>query len=159
MQLKFQSTLPVKGATVHFEQGANKYTEFQSTLPVKGATSSRCSVNGRFLFQSTLPVKGATGTSVFVCVPKLISIHAPGKGSDTKPGLGSSVNSTFQSTLPVKGATMIFDIAYLNESISIHAPGKGSDYYGDKYNRQKGISIHAPGKGSDPALPAAAKAR
>ena len=56
---------------------------FQSTLPVKGATV----IDNKYVyqvnaFQSTLPVKGATFNSAH-CINDLnISIHAPCEGSD-----------------------------------------------------------------------------
>ena len=56
---------------------------FQSTLPVRGATVdwSPASV-WMFLFQSTLPVRGATFRAVDGISCKQISIHAPREGSD-----------------------------------------------------------------------------
>ena len=56
----------------------------------------------------------------------IISIHAPGKGSDL----------LFLYVISIPG-------------ISIHAPGKGSDYIALSIPCDKNISIHAPGKGSD----------
>ena len=58
--VRFQSTLPVRGATqrlnVLLASG-----EFQSTLPVRGATlRSRTGEITELSFQSTLPVRGAT---------------------------------------------------------------------------------------------------
>ena len=102
---RFQSTLPVKGATspttayqspttvsIHAPgEGSDKLYEhlfilstlFQSTLPVKGATLCGLSIHHFLtLFQSTLPVKGATlYEHLFI------------------------LSTLFQSTLPVKGAT------------------------------------------------------
>ena len=78
----FQSTLPVRGATMNnarstaFSHDFNprspcgerptphthgsRVKAFQSTLPVRGATRAACKVSGRGVFQSTLPVRGAT---------------------------------------------------------------------------------------------------
>ena len=56
----------------------------------------------------------------------IISIHAPGKGSD------DVILGEFKTL-----------------TISIHAPGKGSDSTLMKFILQVKISIHAPGKGSD----------
>ena len=57
--LKFQSTPPVKAATVHGT--CPRYSLFQSTPPVKAATGNHIMLHhsGR-LFQSTPPVKAAT---------------------------------------------------------------------------------------------------
>ena len=79
----------------------------------------------------------------------VISIHAPGKGSDTTPPAGEHKATTFQSTLPVKGATKDSVFRAFPVIISIHAPGKGSDKFPDFELVEVAISIHAPGKGSD----------
>ena len=59
--------------------------EFQSTLPVKGATVSKVILAVDSEFQSTLPVRGATlmGRTRFLLIG--ISIHAPREGSDWGP--------------------------------------------------------------------------
>ena len=81
---KFQSTLPLRGATLqtnkkipinidfnprspygerHVIQSKKDPTiKFQSTLPLRGATSGRGRQGGPFSFQSTLPLRGATCT-------------------------------------------------------------------------------------------------
>ena len=56
----FQSTLPVRGATISTPPRPMVWKKFQSTLPVRGATVGR-----------TFPTKEAA-----------ISIHAPREGSD-----------------------------------------------------------------------------
>ena len=56
--------------------------KFQSTLPVWGATSPAKMISEPFLFQSTLPVWGATAAACADAVLALISIHAPRVGSD-----------------------------------------------------------------------------
>ena len=103
-------------------------SRFQSTLPVWGATCFLGVLpHSQFLFQSTLPVWGATISCGFVRRTDRISIHAPRVGSDSI----SLTNCTargyfnprspcgerpiqrhvpgsvilFQSTLPVWGAT------------------------------------------------------
>ena len=78
------------------------------------------------IFQSTLPVKGATAESLDPIDAVIISIHAPGEGSDFRCTVGIS-----------------------QSDISIHAPGEGSDI-GYWMSSDRGlISIHAPGEGSD----------
>ena len=107
--------------------GAND--KFQSTLPVWGATTSRTGSTRRSEFQSTLPVWGATSLLGYLNTVENISIHAPRVGSDCRPLLRSfafphfnprspcgerqelvisfGANDKFQSTLPVWGATTI----------------------------------------------------
>ena len=84
----FQSTLPVRGATLIRLTQLPVIEEFQSTLPVRGATRTLLflCVNP-CVFQSTLPVRGATGAKHYAeLANKYISIHAPREGSDPSPG-------------------------------------------------------------------------
>ena len=83
--LRFQSTLPVWGATRSSGSLTRRPMRFQSTLPVWGATrrpgrSSR----GAGGFQSTLPVWGATRQGADKMPACVISIHAPRVGSDDR---------------------------------------------------------------------------
>ena len=55
---------------------------FQSTLPLRGATLSASVVGLGFIFQSTLPLRGATGAFPSPSPSSHISIHAPLAGSD-----------------------------------------------------------------------------
>ena len=103
--LRFQSTLPVWGATVTWCQSAHKYQVFQSTLPVWGAT-----IYG-------LRTGSCTG----------ISIHAPRVGSDNTRSFELQTKRPFQSTLPVWGATNHRTEKDQPKQISIHAPRVGSD--------------------------------
>ena len=104
-QHRFQSTLPVRGATAAYKKVCGAPPKFQSTLPVRGATTAICwstspatDFNPRSpcgerrdlsaigsseqIFQSTLPVRGATHFSMFEPLSQYISIHAPRAGSD-----------------------------------------------------------------------------
>ena len=80
---EFQSTLPVKGATILFSpfiESAN----ISIHAPREGSDHGcpRCIVCIG-LFQSTLPVKGATAESCYRKSYQDISIHAPREGSDS----------------------------------------------------------------------------
>ena len=95
----------MKGATIY------PYTTlviilFQSTHPVKGATVvyAVCAVFAA-LFQSTHPVKGATDPFFLFRIVTTISIHAPCEGCDYSSSGISARYAEFQSTHPVKGAT------------------------------------------------------
>ena len=146
---------------------------FQSTLPVRGATllTPRTPVS-LLLFQSTLPVRGATTDELLRCPDWPISIHAPRAGSDsegmtqTRPFLDFNPRSPcgerllhlalsreqfrFQSTLPVRGATEPYEPRRPPcIPISIHAPRAGSDLRGERVAGCLDISIHAPRAGSD----------
>ena len=77
----FQSTLPMKGATID-NILSHRHLSFQSTLPMKGATRELVNTNRSWMFQSTLPMKGATCHFFLLGCPKYVSIHAPNEGSD-----------------------------------------------------------------------------
>ena len=169
---EFQSTLPVRGATVNNElmvrqqiisihapcegsdpsspRGAAAINTFQSTLPVRGATLPPCQVSPPSEFQSTLPVRGATYRQISM----------------------QRRRTRFQSTLPVRGATAWCPADGRLIYISIHAPCEGSDLHFDTQPFHQagfqstlpvrgatsmlssdtvsfGISIHAPCEGSD----------
>ena len=101
--------------------------KFQSTLPVKGATASIFPSRNWLSFQSTLPVKGATVSLGCMYQHRCVSIHAPGEGSDLTDEEIEAYLDLFQSTLPVKGATKHFQFTAWVSVVSIHAPGEGSD--------------------------------
>ena len=126
--LKFQSTLPARGATtrrlfsiifkgisIHAPRtGSDQmptirlpiHLTFQSTLPARGATAAGFAPCRTFVFQSTLPARGATIPAYFFRQNSIISIHAPRTGSDDD---------------------LLTDCYYAQ--ISIHAPRTGSDVY------------------------------
>ena len=101
----FQSTLPVRGATIIAD-----YIKLCQAIsihaPRAGSDDIRGCTYGSFAsFQSTLPVRGATAAFIIWVFLK----------------------STFQSTLPVRGATDFFLMIFSLLVISIHAPRAGSD--------------------------------
>ena len=127
---RFQSTLPVRGATgctvkrdcslvisIHAPRAGSDCHWFSSRRSIDnfnprspcGERQSRSRKNWETnLFQSTLPVRGATRRLLRVFGFKTISIHAPRAGSDHTVGL-----------------------AGLCILISIHAPRAGSDMSAD----------------------------
>ena len=146
---RFQSTLPVWGATLRQASSLNSWVLFQSTLPVWGATTvaniirrastsfnprSPCGERRSFVFsyvvstvfQSTLPVWGATN----FCAKsyKIVKFQStlPVWGATTSNNLGKGWYM-FQSTLPVWGATTFSDPGSDIYLVSIHAPRVGSD--------------------------------
>ena len=123
---------PRGGSDVLVPEPFVPYQTFQSTLPAGGATVPCFSVFPvLFLFQSTLPAGGATCDEFQVWYHKVISIHAPRGGSDSR----------------------LKSCEEASDCISIHAPRGGSDmmtiHQNDKDAR---ISIHAPRGGSDQPL-------
>ena len=101
---------------------------FQSTLPVRGATLSVYVNNKRYKFQSTLPVRGATQHTLLYYILLNISIHAPRAGSDALgQGLGRGISS-ISIHAPRAGSDYQTQWGFCNlTSISIHAPRAGSD--------------------------------
>mgnify|MGYP001666029141 CR=1 FL=1 len=161
---KFQSTLPVWGATGYMLGNGVTLDEFQSTLPVWGATIHpvRChhlwgyfnprSPCGERLadvlfavpqktFQSTLPVWGAT--SLASVVRRLWNNFNPRSPCGERPPQRNQASpiTVFQSTLPVWGATgWLIGLAVVRY-ISIHAPRVGSDQC-QRASVQKGVNFN-----------------
>ena len=82
----FQSTHPVRGATLQLEV-LHVVHIFQSTHPVRGATHPQSAWIAGVEFQSTHPVRGATQRGHLYCPTHNISIHAPREGCDRGNGL------------------------------------------------------------------------
>ena len=127
VRLGFQSTLPVRGATL-LPLPVVRYLEFQSTLPSRRATNVIWCRKGAHEFQSTLPSRGATVDLLGLGGGALISIHAPLAGSDSALPFRAYALIIFQSTLPSRGATVRRSKSIsMMSCISIHAPLAGSD--------------------------------
>ena len=125
--------------------------KFQSTLPVGGATGKRSIKSTSGQFQSTLPVGGATPDGRLHTSGISISIHAPRGGSDRRYSAPRSSAADFNPRSPwgerlphsfpyVKGVYFnprspwgerrdIHGCTGLGQAISIHAPRGGSDFY------------------------------
>ena len=123
----FQSTRPVRGATLLFLRLKLRRIHFNPRAPCGARPRRGTTTNSTTLFQSTRPVRGAT-------TRKDILRH----------------EWEFQSTRPVRGATMGQAAREADGWISIHAPRAGRDIY---LVPQVGvlfvISIHAPRAGRD----------
>ncbi len=103
-------------------------TRFQSTLPVWGATIITIT-NMIMLIVSIHAPRVGSDKQYRVPLFKLaqVSIHAPRVGSDSTRSLSPDTISTFQSTLPVWGATSKLKADISKSKVSIHAPRVGSD--------------------------------
>ena len=72
-----------RGERLSQEKSIRADIRFQSTLPARGATSMQSrNSGGTSLFQSTLPARGATTVPNVSRGDDKISIHAPREGSD-----------------------------------------------------------------------------
>ena len=146
---RFQSTLPVRGATDRVRSELEK-ASISIHAPRAGSDFEPGDFKTRFRFQSTLPVRGATGSQHLIFVRNQISIHAPRAGSDCRSQCAHVSDWRFQSTLPVRGATRVsLQTLEQGRRISIHAPRAGSDSGSAGADDSHSISIHAPRAGSD----------
>ena len=169
---EFQSTLPVRGATVrcwiwtrtgkisiHAPREGSDHAgdrksiqlhRFQSTLPVRGATSIGVYVDHLSLFQSTLPVRGATADGIVIT-------DSAAEFQSTLPVRGATCGfssplcrSKFQSTLPVRGATPEICRAIVSSPrFQSTLPVRGATGGVLETAPVRPISIHAPREGSD----------
>ena len=126
----FQSTHPLRGATISTTEATDANGIFQSTHPLRGATSPYRDSATVPVFQSTHPLRGATIDMVDKLTASFnISIHAPLAGCDAlaicskptttyfnprtpcgvrlSPSATSAKPRTFQSTHPLRGATRV----------------------------------------------------
>ena len=103
-------------------------SRFQSTLPVWGATSSPSRARFRAtLFQSTLPVWGATLPRPLAVTLLVISIHAPRVGSDGSTSSQAITRANFNPRSPCGERLSRTGCLCVMSCISIHAPRVGSD--------------------------------
>ena len=108
MQANISIHAPRGGSDISCGVAMQELARFQSTLPVWGATpGSDIYVVRKLVFQSTLPVWGATFFHMNNVAINPISIHAPRVGSDIIITCNNLGQTGFQSTLPVWGATFM----------------------------------------------------
>ena len=161
----------MRGATPWYTSPVSTRTRFQSTLPMRGATVPK-SISHIFANISIhAPHAGSDFLPMILINSSRISIHAPHAGSDgtypqywqgmagfqsTLPMRGATPywvcrldSSRFQSTLPMRGATALTRALHKERTISIHAPHAGSDGVRLSSMIMNFISIHAPHAGSD----------
>ena len=147
---RFQSTRPIRGATIHSAEVGARHNKFQSTRPIRGATIASLSSSHKVInfnprapygarpgrhelcdipqeFQSTRPIRGATLGLGEVFAIRRISIHAPHTGRDCPLRSPYPVGTIFQSTRPIRGATLVCPASGSYHHISIHAPHTGRD--------------------------------
>ena len=117
-----------------YQQPAYRYwLRFQSTLPARGATAAcRCKFCKTCKFQSTLPARGATGAGQGRPVhyagdfnPRSPRGERPGACADHSPKAGISIHA------PREGSDGLCRMQCFIQNhifqISIHAPREGSD--------------------------------
>ena len=109
----FQSTRPIRGATLSCFDLLFDLLPFQSTRPIRGATIDVLGNIIRSIFQSTRPIRGATW---------LLLVVWPGRQDfNPRAPYGARRNTmdrviataAFQSTRPIRGATLsCFDLLF-----------------------------------------------
>ena len=173
--LRFQSTLPARGATkaisdayvaatisIHAPRTGSDYGDsfqrsqpykFQSTLPARGATERRIDgFNLRDAFQSTLPARGATASRRNPGGLDLISIHAPRTGSDITRRSNQWLRKYFNPRSP-HGERPDKVCSYVHLLIfQSTLPARGATGCEMWLEQYLTISIHAPRTGSDPSM-------
>ena len=123
----FQSTRPLRGATVEPKAVTASKLAFQPTRPLRGATRWSTAPKAKAVFQPTRPLRGATITSILIQSWYNISTHAPLAGRDKVFGDSSGQPVEFQPTRPLRGATNLKYCEYFDVNISTHAPLAGRD--------------------------------
>ena len=146
---KFQSTLPVWGAT-----GCAQYLRRDQSISIHAPrVGSDASGAARKTVPEDFNPRSPCGER-----PRHWRDHrTDGKDFNPRSPCGERhfrfsefyIFFTFQSTLPVWGATTIISLIFLMIAISIHAPRVGSDRDRSRQRRPEDISIHAPRVGSD----------
>ena len=169
---RFQSTLPMRGATLHNRHCQCNHSYFNPHSPCgeRLAVLLSCTYhtiisihtphagsdrNDRYShickhgFQSTLPMRGATRLWVEKCQSCLISIHTPHAGSDSKIMDAYKGRYIFQSTLPMRGATIPFTFFGHSSRFQSTLPMRGATCEKNDIGGKETISIHTPHAGSD----------
>ncbi len=126
-----------------------KAIKFQSTLPTRGATL--CPLQTLFQqhdFNPRSPRGERPGTGTSETIIRNFNPRSP-RGERLWSAEAEYTLTLFQSTLPTRGATFLEPDFPITKTISIHAPHAGSDRYVGNLARYISISIHAPHAGSD----------
>ena len=153
---EFQSTLLMRGATIHDRLTAAALELFQSTLLMRGATRTQCSLPDWFPRISIHAPHARSDAILALVVRQAISIHAPHARSDQ--GTPDGHHRIFISIHAPHARSDPHAIQVLQQGlpISIHAPhARSDDGSGVGAGRGSGISIHAPHARSDIATAAA----
>ena len=150
---RFQSTLPMRGATFTPPKASGVAADFNPHSPC-GERLCHSAGHGLIkIFQSTLPMRGATILPVLFLIFLLhFNPHSP-CGERLLPIAYSMGFQLFQSTLPMRGATVSDLEGNFSLLISIHTPHAGSDLYISWSKLSRLISIHTPHAGSDIPMP------
>ena len=136
--LIFQSTHPLRDATLVTWSNQNKTHKFQSTHPLRDATGQDKDDNRNRKFQSTHPLRDATTFFLSLYYNIWISIHAPLTGCDCRYIIAVCSFCIISIHAPLTGCDLsIWYIHIRISDISIHAPLTGCDTMGlEKFRLQ-----------------------
>ena len=126
--------------------------KFQSTRPVRGATVFPTAPQLFHGYFNPRAPCGARPHPPFNTRRNLmISIHAPRAGRDFHQPTCSSFSAYFNPRAPCGARRVTEGTISKTLAISIHAPRAGRDRGGQKHSKGIAISIHAPRAGRDQA--------
>ena len=148
--LRFQSTLPARGATYSF-LAARRHSSISIHAPRTGSDEyiHRRTFKRTANFNPRSP-HGERLQSIWHTAGSFhISIHAPRTGSDQLYELGMLSPTQFQSTLPARGATKSRKEHGMAQEFQSTLPARGATRWFGRSPKQNSISIHAPRTGSD----------
>ena len=146
----FQSTRPIRGATLHDNSCCFLAGYFNPRAPYGARQGIDRLGDPTSTFQSTRPIRGATADTWRQLHDLHISIHAPHTGRDARHGLTAEITITFQSTRPIRGATPAAHASATNRAdFNPRAPYGARRAFVAAHGDALEISIHAPHTGRD----------
>ena len=138
--------------------GRYQYNKFQSTLPLRGATQIITIYTSQEKISIHTPLAGSDPSQSPASGYDRISIHTPLAGSDPPPARPASRETNFNPHSPCGERPMLFHVGAAQVNISIHTPLAGSDHAG---TARKGWALyfnpHSP-CGERPGSPKAGQA-
>ena len=158
---------PHTGSDIPFTRHRHGFCRFQSTLPIRGATGQRYTAQKRNPISIHTPHTGSGfGFAGRYFVEWLISIHTPHTGSDVTLIFQKIKFMSISIHTPHTGSDHRWAVNFPPLPISIHTPHTGSDDkvaaymlnslyfnthtpYGERRNASASISIQTPPAGSD----------
>ena len=147
---RFQSTRPVRGATMEIRQYSSPRIRFNPRAPCGARPGHRRRAVNRQTFQSTRPVRGATESHINIDSQTFVSIHAPRAGRDSKGIYICTMAAVcFNPRAPCGARLQLVHKHPGGHSVSIHAPRAGRDPGPADVSATFLVSIHAPRAGRD----------
>ena len=168
---EFQSTRPVRGATLPFQDAFCNSQCFNPRAPCGARRYPHSNLEEAFKFQSTRPVRGATCRCVRYRRLHRVSIHAPRAGRDyfhvynayniisfnprapcgarQKQCPESRGAECFNPRAPCGARPVRRPQGSHHRAVSIHAPRAGRDRKVTNAKGDQDVSIHAPRAGRD----------